>query len=299
MLLRVTNRIVPSKRELCLDIAMTRPLPTRAYNSRMKGLAAIVLAVAIAFQACAQRGGGGHASFASHSAPAARPAPAFHGSYAPSMPIRYPGTPIAHATASYPSSMRILAPGVRYPASAPIIRPSFYHPTHPVTVTHNFYIHTYPIYPYAYYPSYVYGYLPSDLADDSYGNYDLSQQPMQPEQQPDYGYPQPMPQPEYGNAYPQPAPEAAYAYPPGYAPQPTPVAPQMQYAPGSATTVILIYKDGRPPEQIQNYLATRSTLTVLDGGRRREIPLSDLNIPATVSANHQTGVDFQLPSTAP
>jgi hypothetical protein len=215
------------------------------------------------------------------------------------MPIRYPGTPIAHATASYPSSMRILAPGVRYPASAPIIRPSFYHPTHPVTVTHNFYIHTYPIYPYAYYPSYVYGYLPSDLADDSYGNYDLSQQPMQPEQQPDYGYPQPMPQPEYGNAYPQPAPEAAYAYPPGYAPQPTPVAPQMQYAPGSATTVILIYKDGRPPEQIQNYLATRSTLTVLDGGRRREIPLSDLNIPATVSANHQTGVDFQLPSTAP
>jgi len=70
----------------------------------------------------------------------------------------------------------------------------------------------------------------------------------------------------------------------------------MQYAPGSASTVILIYKDGRPPEEIQNYLATRSTLTVLDGGRRREIPISDLNIPATVSANRQTGVDFQLPT---
>lgn len=237
--------------------------------------------------------------------------------------MRYPGMPIAHAPIAYPSSMRLMAPGVRYPTTAPIIRPTFYHPGHPITVTHNFYIHTYPVYPYAYaYPSYVYGYLPADMVDDSFNNYDNSQPEPQPDNgyanpQPDYGYPQPVPQPDYGYpqpmpqpesgypqpmpAYPQPAPQGAYAYPsapPGYeayVPQPMPAAPQMQYAPGSATTVILIYNDGRPPEQIQNYLATRSTLTVLDGGRRREIPLSDINIPATISANHQTGVDFQLP----
>ena len=123
--------------------------------------------------------------------------------------------------------------------------------------------------------------------------------------EPDNGYPQP----QYAYPEPMPAPEGAYpAVPPGYqpppgyepyVPQPAPAAPQMQYVPGSASTVILIYKDGRPPEQIQNYLATRSTLTILDGGRRREVPISDLNIPATVTANHQTGVDFQLPTTAP
>lgn len=219
--------------------------------------------------------------------------------------------------------MRLLAPGVRYAASAPIIRPTFYHPTHPITITknHNFYITTYPVYPYAYYPSYVYGYLPTDMLDDSYDNEALQPAPApdyssayaQPMPEPDgsYAYPQPAPQPDYGYpqpvpaypAYPQPVPQGAYAYPAApqgyYAPQPMPAAPQMQYVPGSASTVILIYKDGRPPEQIQNYLATRSTLTVLDGGRRREIPLSELNIPATISANHQTGVDFQLPGMTP
>ena len=118
--------------------------------------------------------------------------------------------------------------------------------------------------------------------------------------QPQYAYPEPMHAPEGAYAYPAVPP--GYQPPPGYepyVPQPAPAAPRMQYVPGSASTVILIYKDGRPPEQIQNYLATRSTLTILDGGRRREVPISDLNIPATVSANHQTGVDFQLPTTAP
>ena len=224
------------------------------------------------------------------------------------MPFHYTtggGVAVAHAPVAYPSSMR-LAPGVRYPAAAPVTRPTFYHPPHGPTTTHNFYIHTYPIYPYAY-PTYVVGYLPPDLLDNSYDNGDNSQQP-QPEPQPDYNsaYPQPMPQPDGSYGYPQPAPqpEYGYAYPqpapayPAY-PQPTQPPPQMQYVPGSASTVILIYKDGRPPEQIQNYLATRSTLTILDGNRRREIPLSDLNIPATINANHQTGVDFQLPTTAP
>ena len=304
----------------------------------MKGLAAVALAMAIALPACAQRGGGGHASFGGRSAPAARPAPAFHGGFAPSPafhggfspshgtfaaspPVHYSygRSPLSRPPVSYPSSMRVPAPGVRYPVTTPPInRPNFYHPDHGHghRNTHNFFVHTYPVFPFAY-PSYVYGYLPSDLLDDSFNNYDTSQQPP-PDQQPDYGsaYAQPMPQPDDGSGYPQPAPgypaypeprpapQGAYAYPgaapgyQGYAPQPAPAAPQMQYVPGSASTVTLIYKDGRPPEQIQNFLATRSTLTVLDGGRRREIPLTDLDLPATIAANRQTGVDFQLPSAA-
>lgn len=321
---------------------MTSPLSAQAYNLLMKGLAAVALAVAIALPACAQRGGGGrghaggggHAGFAGHGMSSGRPAPAFRGGFAPSAPIHYGnGSAFARPPVSYPSSMR-LAPGVRYSGRGPIGRPNFYHPGgpyHPGHRGHDFFIRSYPsIFPYAY-PSYGYGngYLSTDIFDDSYDNYDSSQQQLGPEVQPDYGsaYPQPMPdpdygypqqapQPDYGYPYPQPmpadpgypqpqpgqpGPEGAYAYPvvpPGYeafTPEPAPAAPQMQYVPGSATTVILIYRDGRPPEQIQNYLATRSTLTVLDGGRRRDIPLSALNIPATISANRQTGVDFQLP----
>jgi hypothetical protein len=297
----------------------------------MKWLAAAALALAFALPVCAQRGSG-HAGFGGHSASAVRPAPSFHGGFAPSQrsfapaaPFRYTGGTLAHAPVSYPSSMRMVAPGVRYPMTAPANRPNFYHHGHGDRPPHNG-IRSYPVYPYVY-SSYVYGYLPPDLLDDSFDNGDLSQQ-AQPEPQPDlgysqqpaqpeYGYPQPAPQPEYGNPYPQsmpsypaypepqPAPESAYAYPeapPAYpprAPQPTPAAPQMHYVPGSADTVTLIFKDGRPPEQIKNYLATKKTLTIIDGNRHREIPIADLDVAATIQANRETGVGFQLPAATP
>src|SRR6185437_14072040 len=115
----------------------------------MKGLAAVALAMAIALPACAQRGGGGHASFGGRSAPAARPAPAFHGGFAPSPafhggfspshgtfaaspPVHYSygRSPLSRPPVSYPSSMRVPAPGVRYPVTTPPInRPNFYHPS--------------------------------------------------------------------------------------------------------------------------------------------------------------------------
>lgn len=241
--------------------------------------------------------------------------------------------PSAHAPMIY--APRMPAAGVRYPATVPVIRPTFYHHGGTITTTHNFYVRTYP-YPYNYGYGYGYGYYPSvvyvgGFYDD--GSYDTTQQPLQepdngyPQPGPDYGYPQPdysypqpapngyaypqpMPQPQYGYAYPQPMPGyPAYPQPapqPGYTVEPAPgymvygesssSTPQMQYVPGSSETVILIYKNGHPPEQIQNYLATRTTLTILDGGRRRVVPLDDLDIPATVRANRQTGVDFKLPS---
>jgi hypothetical protein len=60
-----------------------------------------------------------------------------------------------------------------------------------------------------------------------------------------------------------------------------------------ATT--LIFNDGRPSVQVHNYALTASTLYALDDGARQEIPLTQLNVAATVQANRQNGVDFALP----
>jgi hypothetical protein len=60
-------------------------------------------------------------------------------------------------------------------------------------------------------------------------------------------------------------------------------------------TTTLIFKDGRTPVQVHNYAITASTLYALDGDSRQEIPLSLLDLPATVEANRKAGVDFALP----
>jgi hypothetical protein len=57
----------------------------------------------------------------------------------------------------------------------------------------------------------------------------------------------------------------------------------------------LIFKDGRPSAQVHNYALTATTLYALDGESRQEIPLSLLDVPATVAANRAAGVDFALP----
>jgi hypothetical protein len=62
-----------------------------------------------------------------------------------------------------------------------------------------------------------------------------------------------------------------------------------------ATT--LIFKDGRPAVEVHNYALTGSTLYVLDGEMRQEIPLAQLNVPATVAANRSAGIDFALPTS--
>jgi hypothetical protein len=59
--------------------------------------------------------------------------------------------------------------------------------------------------------------------------------------------------------------------------------------------VTLVFKDGRPQQVVQNYAVTRTTLYVLDGGRRREIPLEQLDLPSTEKTNRAAGVDFEVP----
>jgi hypothetical protein len=102
------------------------------------------------------------------------------------------------------------------------------------------------------------------------------------------------PQPDYSNQPPDDyGPEVA-------ANSPSPFRPtyqgQIEAAPvhGQPATA-LIFKDGRPPVQVHNYALTDNTLYALDGDSRQEIPLSLLDLPATMEANRKAGVDFALP----
>ena len=69
-------------------------------------------------------------------------------------------------------------------------------------------------------------------------------------------------------------------------------------APSSADeeAVTLIFKDGRTPEQVHNYLLTRTTLFVADQ-QKRSIPIDQLDMDATQRANRDLGVDFQIPNS--
>jgi hypothetical protein len=88
------------------------------------------------------------------------------------------------------------------------------------------------------------------------------------------------------------------------APAPGPPAARMPYrgpagdsqqfeAPQAEGAVTLIFKDGRQPEQIHNYVLTQTTLYVGDG-RRHEIALDQIDVEATEKVNREAGVDFRL-----
>lgn len=105
-------------------------------------------------------------------------------------------------------------------------------------------------------------------------------------QQADYGN---QPPAEYGPEPPELAANTPSPFRPTYQGQSEAAPVHVQ----PATT--LIFKDGRSPVQVHNYALTASTLYALDGDSRQEIPLSLLDVPATVEANRKAGVDFALP----
>ena len=120
--------------------------------------------------------------------------------------------------------------------------------------------------------------------------------------QPNYDSPVAVPE-AYGSQPPDPggqpyAPQGSTAYPQTYAPGwygPYVVAsasPVSSPAAEEATT--LVFRDGRPPLKIGNYALTRSAI-YLTGARIYEIPLSELDLSATVQVNRQAGIEFQLP----
>jgi len=142
------------------------------------------------------------------------------------------------------------------------------------------------------YAGYSVGYISPDYFNSVFYNdsaYALPQpEPAaeQPNYQPDQYQSPPV---EQSEAAPAPAPVYRPAYRPRQASAPAP-APE----PGPALT--LVFKDGRPNEQIQNYMLTRTTLYVQDQ-RFRPIPVDQLDLAAMTKINSDTGVEFKLPGS--
>ena len=83
----------------------------------------------------------------------------------------------------------------------------------------------------------------------------------------------------------EPAPKAAAAPDPADPPEPVAAQP----------ATVLIFKDGHKSE-VQNYAIVGGTLFDFTDGRSHKILLADLDLPATLKANDDRGVDFQLPA---
>lgn len=106
----------------------------------------------------------------------------------------------------------------------------------------------------------------------------------------------------YANGYAaqQPYPGPAAGYERQFS-APQAVSPRPSYTGGSAPTpqqdVTLIFKDGRQPEKIHNYMLTADTLTVLDG-QYQQIPIDQIDMAATEQANRAAGISFRAPGSS-
>lgn len=92
----------------------------------------------------------------------------------------------------------------------------------------------------------------------------------------------------YGSNYP-PDPEA-------YAPAPAvpfAPAPQQDVTPGEPT--VLVFRNGHQQE-VTNYAIMGDSVYVFDKGSKK-IALADLDVPATVKANDDRGLEFKVPAT--
>jgi len=119
--------------------------------------------------------------------------------------------------------------------------------------------------------------------------------------QPDYGQAA-QAQPDYGPAGPPPQePFGDEGYPPPRPAYPSAASAPASQNPAPATDgldhpqVTLIFNDGRPPEKVNSYVLTGSSVFVAESGHQRVIPIADLNLPATIQQNRDAGVDFELP----
>jgi hypothetical protein len=242
----------------------------------MKRLAAVALiAVGVLLPACAQRGGS-HGGFSGHSAQG------FHGGISGGYHGGF-SAPGSNRTAGAPRYAGSRSPRAAYGFQRGAPGNSGARPTYPGARRHRRpYTSPYrtgigygvPVWPGWIGPNYLgdgdaYGYDDSQSSPDSGGG----------------GYAAP---PEDQGPPPYPA---TYSGPT----QPSPEQPSPSSATDSAEAVTLVYKDGRPPEQIHNYILTATTLYVGDQ-HRRDIPVDQLDLAATEKVNRDAGVDFHLPA---
>jgi hypothetical protein len=237
----------------------------------MKRLMAIALVAAgVVLPACAQRGGGSRGSVSAHSASA------FHSSFAPTTHFSYAPRPAV-------STSRFVAAAPAYRSGGGYLRPIRPIPVHGPGRYYGVGLpYGYPGgYGVGWAAPYSLGYPGDDIADPGYAA---------PPDDPNAGYAAP----DQASAYLAAPPDQGASAPPdayqAYA-QPAPAA---QPTPEPEEAITLIFKDGRTPEQIHNYMLTRTMLYVRDQ-HKRDIPVADLDLVATAKANHVAGIDFQVP----
>ena len=160
--------------------------------------------------------------------------------------------------------------------------------------------YVYPYYSYySYYPWYYTGpiftgyvdpwlFAPDNYDSNDYGNYG--------------GY-VPAPYRDYGTQPSQPYPQEYYEGEPAavgqafgrgsYSGQ-SEVSSAAASAPAKTSALTVIFNDGRPPEQVRNYILMADKLTVFDP-QYRQIPLDQIDITATQQANKAAGIDFRVP----
>jgi hypothetical protein len=259
----------------------------------MRHLAAIAsLLIGIALPACAQRAishaGGG---FSGHSAPA------FHGGggathfsapssgFRPSAPYRAPAAPRYFGNTSRFAPANSINRYARAPYLASAYnrgdnhRPPYRPPHRPIYGGGLLY--GYPAGVGWLGPSYYLGY-PFDYGYDGYDDSGYDNSAATP-YYPDQGYNQPP--------YDQDQPALAPAY------QPPSSLPQSSPAPIRQDAVTLVFKDGRPSEQVHNYILSGTKISIWDQ-RPHDIPIAQLDLAATEKANRDAGVDFNLPNAA-
>jgi hypothetical protein len=123
---------------------------------------------------------------------------------------------------------------------------------------------------------------------DNSENDQSSATPEYPTSYPDYGYvapgetPQGIPRevPSWNSQWQQPAAAGATALPMGEQP------------------LTVIFKTGRAPVKMQNYMMTAKVLTDLDSQHYEQIPLDQIDFAATQRVNGSTGVGFQIPGAS-
>ncbi|MBB6144805.1 hypothetical protein HNQ77_002761 [Silvibacterium bohemicum] len=236
--------------------------------------AVALLLTGLALPACAQRGGGhgggfsGHAASSFHSgfsAPSASgfaSAPRFGGSASFRPPAAVPGFG-ASAARNFYSAGRAPYSGGRSPYSGSNRYRRGYNSPYFLSSPY-FYPGYYP----GYYPWSGYDSLP-DSSDYAPAANDV-QQAYAPQQE--FAGDQRPRMPYFGSAQ----------------------GPSAVQVPQNEDAVTLVFRDGRPSEQIHNYALTRTTLYVLDE-HRRDISVDELDLDATAKVNRDAGVDFQLP----
>ena len=92
----------------------------------------------------------------------------------------------------------------------------------------------------------------------------------------------------YPRRMPEPGDQDAYS-------QPSPLPQHQEQASEVVPRTVLIFND-QHRQEVQNYAIVGQTLWAFAPQRTQKIPLSDLDLPATIKANDDRGVDFKVPT---